>query len=393
MEPDLTALDDHLADHDVDGYLIDADSTDPNQRYLSGFDAPDPFLTCYTPDGLAVLVSGLEYGRAVGESNADTVKRPADYDRRQLVAEHGSTAANHRVKSAFLADCGVDSVVVPDRFPLATADGLREQGHTVSVDTADALMEVRAVKTSEEIDHIRAAQAANESAMAAAESLLAAASIDSDGVLVHEGEALTSERVKHEIEATLLEDGCGLDSTIVAGGTQAADPHERGSGPLRAGEAIIIDIFPQDKTTGYHADMTRTFCVGEPGETISEWYELTERALNAALDAVEAGASGADVHAAACEVYEDAGLPTLRADPTAETGFIHTTGHGVGLAIHEQPRLSTEGGDLEAGQIITVEPGLYDPDVGGVRIEDIICVTENGYENLTDYPREFVVGR
>ena len=392
MEPDLTALDDHLADHGVDGYLIDADSTDPNQRYLSGFDAPDPFLTCYTPDGLAVLVSGLEYGRAVTESRADIVKRPADYDRRQLVAEHGPTEASHRVNSAFLADYGVDSVFVPDRFPLSTADGLREQGHTVSVDTDDVLMDIRAVKQPDEIDHIRAAQAANEAAMAAAESLLAAASVDSDGRLSHEGDPLTSERVKHEIEATLLEDGYGLDSTIVAGGAQAADPHERGSGPLRADEAIIIDIFPQDKTTGYHADMTRTFCVGEPGETISEWYELTERALDAALGAVEAGASGADVHAAACEVYEDAGLPTLRADPSTETGFIHTTGHGVGLAVHEQPRLSTEGGDLAAGQVITVEPGLYDPDVGGVRIEDIIVVTEDGYENLTDYPREFVVG-
>jgi len=391
MEPDLTALDEHLADHDIDGYLIDADSTDPNQRYLSGFNAPDPFLTCYTPDGLAVLVSGLEYGRAVTESRADTVKRPVDYDRRQLIAEYGPREASHRINSAFLDDCGVDSVFVPDRFPLATADGLREQGHTVSVDIDDVLMDIRAVKTAEEIDHIRAAQDANEAAMAAAESLLAAASVDSDGRLIHEGEPLTSERVKHEIEATLLEDGCGLDSTIVAGGAQAADPHERGSGPLRADGAIIIDIFPQDKTTGYHADMTRTFCVGEPSETISEWYDLTERALDAALAVVEAGASGADVHAAACEVYENAGLPTLRADPSSETGFIHTTGHGVGLAIHEQPRLSTEGGDLEAGQVITVEPGLYDPDVGGVRIEDIIVVTEDGYENLTDYPREFVI--
>ena len=391
MEPDLTALDDHLADHEVGGYLIDADSTDPNQRYLSGFDAPDPFLTCYTPDGLAVLVSGLEYGRAVTESRADAVKRPADYDRRQLVAEYGPREASHRVTSAFLADHGVDSVFAPDRFPLSTADGLREQGHTVSVDTDDVLMDIRAVKQPQEIDHIRAAQRANETAMAAAESLLAAAGVADDGALIHDGEPLTSERLKHEIEATLLEDGYGLDSTIVAGGAQAADPHERGSGPLGADEAIIIDIFPQDKTTGYHADMTRTFCVGEPDETISEWYTLTERALDAALGAVEAGASGADVHAAACEIYEDAGLPTFRTDPSTETGFIHTTGHGVGLAIHEQPRLSTEGGELKAGQVITVEPGLYDPDVGGVRIEDIIVVTEAGYENLTDYPQTFVV--
>jgi len=392
MEPDFTLLADHLADHAVDAYLIDADGTDASQRYLSGFDAPDPFLSCYRPDGIALLVSGLEYGRAVSESRATTVERPADYDRNALVKEYGPREADHRVSAAFLADKGVESVLVPERFPLETADGLREQGISVAVDTDDTLPKLRAIKTSTELDHIRAAQQANEAAMAAAESMLAAASVDDDRQLVLDGEPLTSERIKHEIEATLLEDGCGLDSTIVAGGRQAADPHDRGSGPLSADEAIIIDIFPQNKTTGYHADMTRTFCVGEPSETLREWYDLTERALDAALAVVEAGATGAAVHAAACEVYEDAGLPTFRTDPTTEVGFIHTTGHGVGLAVHEYPRLSPEGGDLEVGQVITVEPGLYDPDVGGVRIEDIVAVTEDGYENLTDYRREFVVG-
>ncbi|TQQ80042.1 aminopeptidase P family protein [Halonotius terrestris] len=392
MEPDFSPLAEHLADRGIDAYLIDADGDDANQRYLSGFDAPDPFLTCYRPDGIALLVSGLEYGRAVTESRADTVERPADYDRQQLVADHGAREADRRVRAAFLADKSVESVLVPERFPLDTADGLRDHGITVTVDNDDRLMQLRAVKTPTELDYIRDTQHANERAMDAAESLLAAADVDADGTLVHDGEALTSERVKHEIEATLLEYGCGLDSTIVAGGRQAADPHERGSGPLHAEEAIIIDIFPRDKETGYHSDMTRTFCVGEPNDTLQEWYDLTEQALDAALDAVEAGASGADVHAAACEVYEEAGLPTFRTDPTTEVGFIHSTGHGVGLAIHEYPRLSPEGGDLEAGQVITVEPGLYDPEVGGIRIEDIVIVTEDGYENITDYSRAFVVG-
>ncbi|ERH02190.1 MAG: Xaa-pro aminopeptidase [Halonotius sp. J07HN6] len=391
MELDFGPLGDYLADRDADAYLIDADSDDPSQRYLSGFDAPDPFVSCYHEGGLALLVSGLEYGRAVDESRAATVERPTDYDRKQLVEEYGPTEAEHRVLARFLDDKGVDSVLVPERFPLSTADGLREQGVSVAIDTDDPLVELRATKTSTELDYVRDAQAANEGAMAAAESLLAAATVDSDRHLVLDGEPLTSERVKHEIEATLLEDGCGLDSTIVAGGEQAADPHDRGSGPLPADAPIIVDIFPQDKTTGYHADMTRTFCVGDPSDTHREWYNLTSAALDAALDTVEAGASGAEVHAAACEVYEDAGHPTLRADPSTETGFIHSTGHGVGLAVHEYPRLSPTGGDLEAGQVITVEPGLYDPAVGGVRIEDIVVVTEAGYENLTDYPREFVV--
>ena len=137
--------------------------------------------------------------------------------------------------------------------------------------------------------------------------------------------------------------------------------------------------------------MTRTFCKHTPGERLAEWYELTDEALQAALDAVKPGNTGADVHAAACAVYENAGVSTLRADPTTEVGFIHSTGHGVGLDVHERPRLSTNGGDLVAGQVITVEPGLYDPAVGGVRIEDIVIVTDDGYENITQYPIELVV--
>ena len=168
--------------------------------------------------------------------------------------------------------------------------------------------------------------------------------------------------------------------------------HERGSGPLPAGEPIIVDIFPRDKGTRYHGDLTRTFCRGEPDETVREWYDLTAEAKAAALDAIEPGVTGAAVHGAACDVYEDAGWPTLRADPTAETGYIHSTGHGVGLEVHELPRLAPDGGELAPGHVVTVEPGLYDPAVGGVRIEDLVVVTEDGSENLTDYPKSLVVG-
>ncbi|MEA1932284.1 MAG: Xaa-Pro peptidase family protein [Euryarchaeota archaeon] len=391
MDPDFSRLDAHLDSLGVDAYAIDAASTDSNQRYLSGFDAPDPFFTCYTPEELSVLVSGLEYGRARTESRADRIERPVAYDKRELVDAYGPREASHRVAAAFLSAGGVESVAVPERFPVGTADGLREQGIEVVVDTDDVLVDIRAVKTPPELDHVRAAQRANEAAMAAAEGLIERSTIGADGQLLVDGETLTSERVKEAIEITLLKHGCGLDETIVTCGERAADPHDRGSGPLYATEPIIVDIFPRNKSTKYHADMTRTFCKGEPDETLAEWYDLTERALAAALDAVEPGNTGEDVHAAACAVYEDAGLPTLRADPSTETGFIHSTGHGVGLDVHERPRLSTDGGDLVAGQVITVEPGLYDPAVGGVRIEDIVIVTDDGYENITEYPIELVV--
>ncbi|SDN26729.1 Xaa-Pro aminopeptidase [Halogranum gelatinilyticum] len=390
MEPDFSPLDDYLDEAGADGYLVDAASDDSTQRYLSGFDAPDPFLTLYTPDGTYLLVSGLEYGRAKKEARADEVRRTAEFDAQEKRQEYGRFEAGARVNAEFLAEYDVDSVVTPRRFPLGSADALRELDILVEAESRDVVTQIRSVKQEAEIEAVREAQKANENSLAAAENLIAAADVE-DGVLHYEGKPLTSERVKEEIEVTLLREGCALDETIVACGADAADPHNRGSGPLEANESIIIDIFPRNKASKYHADMTRTFCKGEPSETVREWYDLTHEALDAALDAIEPGATGEAVHDAACDVYQEAGLPTLRDDPTTETGFIHSTGHGVGLDVHELPHVSTNGDELEAGQIITIEPGLYDPEVGGVRIEDIVVVTEDGYENLTDYDVELVV--
>ncbi len=383
MDPDLSRLDEYLAAEGADAYLVEADGDDSNQRYLSGFSAPDPFVTLYT-GGTHLLVSALEYGRAVRTARADGVERHSDYGHRAKVEEYGKPEGGHRTLAAFLEAHDVDAVVAPESFPLGTAVGLRALGVVGAADTDDVLASIRATKTDAEVEHVRAAQRANEAAMARAEGLLAGADVE-DGTLVHEGDPLTSEFVKREIEIELLRHGCNLDEAIVAGGSDAADPHDRGSGPLPAGEAIIVDVFPQSKETGYFADMTRTYCLGEPSETIREWYDLTLEAKRAALETIEADISGSEVHDAVCDVYEDAGCPTLRSDESTETGFIHSTGHGVGLDIHEFPRLSEDDEALEAGHVVTVEPGLYDPDVGGVRSEDLVVVTEDGHENLTDY--------
>ncbi|WP_435095711.1 M24 family metallopeptidase [Halarchaeum sp. P4] len=391
MDPDLSALDSFLDDAGHDGYLLHAGSDLADQYYLSGFDAPDPFVTLYTPEETALLVSGLEYGRAKNEARADAVKRHADYDLREKAAEYGREEARIRVLAEFLAEFGATDVATNERFPLGVADGLREHDISVTADRDDHVGDARAVKTDAEVEHVREAQQANEASMRAAEDLLREATVE-DGVLHYEGAPLTSERVKEEIEVTLLRHGCALDETIVACGADAAEPHNRGSGPLHADEPIVVDIFPRDKESHYHADMTRTFVKGTPSDEAREFYDVTEAAFEAAFDALEPGATGREVHAAACEVYEDAGYPTLRSDPSTETGFIHSTGHGVGLEVHEGPGVSDSSEtELEPGHVVTIEPGLYDPDVGGVRIEDIAVVTEDGYEDLTDYRVEFVV--
>ena len=393
MSRDLTPLDDCLGG-DSDGYLIDADGTDSNQRYLSGFDAPDSFVTLYLPGadadgGVHLLVSSLEYGRARTESRAGSVSRFVEYDYRDRVADHGALVGRARTIAAFLAEHDVGRVVVPADFPLGVGDALREADVGVVADDTDVLTGIRATKTDEEVDHVREAQRANEAAMAAAERLLREATVDADGRLQGDDGILTAERVKEEIEITLLRHGCALDETIVACGADAADPHDRGSGPLRAEEAIIVDIFPRSKTTKYHADMTRTFVKGDASAELRRRFDVTDAARRAALDALEPGVTGEEVHDVVCDVYEEAGYPTLRSDPETEVGFIHSTGHGVGLDVHERPRVSPDGEELKPGHVVTIEPGLYDPEVGGVRIEDLAVVTESGYENLTDYPVEF----
>ncbi len=399
---DRSKLAEFLAESDTDGYLFDTAGFDADQYYLTGFTAPDGVVSLHTPGGDHVLTTALEYGRAKSESRADTVAVGADYDASDLREEYGDREGTYRVLARFLDDHDVDAVSVPAAFPVGTADGLRDRGIAVDPVAEDVIAEIRAIKTDEEVEHVRAVQAANEQAMATVERLLREATVAGvdaevpdgveEGALLHDGEPLTSERVKTEMEGTLLRERCGLDEAIVACGADGAEPHNRGSGPLVAGEPIVVDVFPRSKETRFYGDMTRTFVKGEPDDRAREWYDLTREAFEAALDAVEAGATGADVHAAACDVYEDAGQPTLRSDPEAETGFIHSTGHGVGLEIHEEPGLNEHADDpLQAGQVVTVEPGLYDPEVGGIRIEDLVVVTEHGYENLTDYPVEFVV--
>lgn len=381
---DRAAIDTHLTEAGVDGYCFDADGENSGQYYLTGFSAPDPFVSVYTQDGLFMLVTGLEYGRAKKESRAESVSRFADYDYGELREKFGTVEGRNRAIAKFLDEKGVTSIHVAPSFPSGTADGLREQDIAVAVDESDVLAQVRAQKTDGEIKHIRAAQRANERAMDRARELLTEASV-SDGTLIYEGDVLTSERVKQAIEVALLRNGCGLDETIVACGEAGADPHDRGSGPLKAGEPIVIDIFPRSKETGYHADMTRTFVVGSPSDAVRDRYAVVRRARDAGIEAIEPGVTGAAVHGVVCDVIEDGGYVTHRSDPTAETGFIHSTGHGVGLDVHEGPRLGESGEKLKPGHVVTVEPGLYDPAHGGIRLEDLVVVTEDGCENLTEY--------
>jgi Xaa-Pro aminopeptidase len=285
---------------------------------------------------------------------------------------------------------GVSRLTVPSALPVAVADRLRGEGIEVVPDEPEFLRRRRA-KTAAEQAGIRRAQAAADAGMAAAAELLRAAE-PADGVLLLDGDPLTSERVRTRIREVCTERGAPAgDDIIVAGGAAGATGHEPGSGPLPAGAPIIIDLWPRDERTGCWADTTRTFVVGgEPAQDVLRWHELSGAALERVYERLAPGVTGRELFDVACEVFEAAGEPTQRTKPEGEAlvdGFFHSLGHGVGLEVHEEPNLGRSGRDpLIAGDVVAIEPGCYRNGYGGVRLEDLVLVTEGGFERLTDFP-------
>ena len=377
--------------------VIGASQHDAAAYHLSGFLAPDPVI-CLRAGGKSYLgVSSMEYGRAKKQARADEV---LSFDELGIVDLAKELKSGGRALAAaaanLLAETGAKGspVAVPPDLGVLYADELRARGLTVTPD-ARLFADLRRSKTEEEISYIEETQRAVEAACAHAVDVLKEAEVSGDGTLRWRGETLTSEVLRAEIDAELLRRGCAADGTITAGGAQAADPHDEGHGPLRAGESIIVDVFPASKGSRYYADMTRTFVKGEPSEELQKMYDAVLESQEAALAMIGPGVNGRDIHGKVSEILHEKGYKTLQHDQkpgeSLQEGFIHGTGHGVGLEIHEAPRVSTADETLVPGDVITIEPGLYDPKVGGIRIEDLVVVTEDGSRNLTDFPKEFRV--
>jgi Xaa-Pro aminopeptidase len=272
---------------------------------------------------------------------------------------------------------------VPDDFPAALFLRLRALGLHLEL-AAGALFPEREIKSPAEVAAIREGNRLSAVGFAAAEAALRAARPKGNRLLVR-GQPLTSESVKFAIESAILREGGLSLHTIVAGGDQACDPHERGSGPLRPHELIVVDIFPRVVRTGYFCDMTRTFLRGRASEAQRRLVETVRAAQLAALKSIRAGVDGRSVHREASETFIAAGYETRRTTE-GSFGFIHGTGHGLGLAIHEMPRLSGSlSMTLKKGAVVTVEPGLYYRGLGGCRIEDVVQVTAGAPRLLSKY--------
>jgi len=339
--------------------------------------APDPIVYLEVGRQKVMVVSQLEWGRAVrtGAKRGITVLTP------QLLELEGATRGKHSewLKAA-VKHLGANAVRVPSDFPHGIACDLKRSRIGVEVITTPAFPK-RRVKRKDELRHIRQAQRAAVIAMRSACQWIAQSDIDGGGILRIRGKRLTSEAVQRRIDSTLLEHDCFCGETIVACGRQGADPHERGHGPLKASVPIIIDIFPKHLKHGYWGDITRTVIRGKASPEAKRMYAAVKAAQGAALKHIHPGASCMSVHRAAAELLAKRGYETRREKDHA-VGFIHGTGHGVGLAIHEEPFFGARHTRLRAGDVVTVEPGLYYPEVGGFRIEDTVVVTEHGWRYL-----------
>ncbi len=368
--------------------LLYADTgTSSDQLYFSGVEVHDPFIAFGVGRKRVSVQSALEFGRVRKAGTFDTVlpleewrsRAQARWPRRAVGAAEiiAEVTRAHRIRAFRVAD----------DFPANLYLKLRALG--LRLELADGpLFPEREVKTPAEAAALREGNRLSAIGLAAAEEAMRAAR-PKGRYLVTRGRRLTSEDVKFAVESAILRAGGISLHTIVAGGDQACDPHDRGSGPLRANDLVVVDIFPRVVSTGYFGDMTRTFLRGRASDAQRKLVAAVRAAQRAALRAIRTGVDGRFVHQQAADTLVAAGYETRRTEQ-GSVGFIHGTGHGVGLAIHEPPRLSPAVSmKLKRGTVVTVEPGLYYPGLGGCRIEDVVQVTDRGTKLLSNYHYEW----
>lgn len=339
----------------------------------------DPFLYVEDDGRRAATVSQLDADK-VRELGIEVLD-PSSLGRDELLeANLPEHAVEVELALRALRELGVDAAAVPPSFPVGIADHLRAAGVDLRVDP-EAFVQRRRHKTPEQLEGIRRAQHAADAAMAVA------------AQMIREGRpGLRSEDVRAAMQAVCEELGCELPGdAMVCHGAQAAVGHEPGHGEIPAGECVVVDIWPRDKASRCWADMTRTFVAGggEPSEELARYWELSKASLDRIYPMVRAGASCRAIYEASCEPFHAAGQPTqLTKEPGTllRDGFFHGLGHGVGLEVHEPPMLGRSPDTLAAGDVITLEPGCYRQGFGGARLEDLVVVTDDGCETLTDFP-------
>ncbi len=365
----------------------------PELRHEVPLGIPDSFFYAEIDARRIVVTSAMEAPRVQALGTGLEVHTTEEFGADELRRSGlDSDAYTNELAARVTRGLGIERAAVPRAFPLGIADTLRASGVELTVDQK-LFDDRRRRKSGHELAGIRRAQRAAEAGMAKARELLARAE-RANGGLALEGQPLTCELVKEHVQAAFLAHGAIAQEMIVAHGVQTAVGHDMGSGPIAADDVVLLDLFPVDLESSCVADITRTFVVGNPPEEFREWHRLCREALELAAAEVHPGVDGGDIHRLVSEFFAERGFPTLLTKPEGEPlfdGFYHGLGHGVGLEVHESPSLGMIGDELVAGDVITIEPGLYRQGFGGVRVEDLLHVTEDGYELLTDCPYDMEV--
>jgi Xaa-Pro aminopeptidase len=369
-----------------DRLIVAASETDPDMLYATRFWAPDPFIFLERNGKRTLVLSDLEIDRGRKQADADEFVMFSEIEH-EVQGKSKKAPPYEKVLAHFLRKRGVKSTIVPANFPLAYAQELA--AHKIRVRATNGLFwPEREAKSNKEIEMIGGALRITETGLRRAIEILKASKPGPGKKLRWSGKTLTSEMLRAEIDSAILRAGGIPSGTIVAGGDQACDPHERGFGPLYANSLIILDVFPRDAKTGYFGDLTRTVLRGRASDAQRNLWNTVKAGQALALKRIKAGVDGMAIHKAIQEFFAKRGFPTgIRKG--RRVGFFHGTGHGLGLEIHEHPRLQKV--TLKDRQVLTVEPGLYYPGLGGARQEDVVVVTKSGCRVLSRFPKRLEI--
>lgn len=366
--------------------IVAASEHDPDMLYATRMFVPDAFIFLEQNGKRSIVLSDLEIDRGRKEATADEILPYSKFER-EVQGRKAKTPLFEKVLSHFLRKRGVRSALVPANFPLGFAQELA--AHKIRLQPTNGLFwPQRETKTKEELRLMRRALSITEKGMERAMEVLRAAKPARGRELQWSGHPLTSEILRAEIDSAILHAGGLPANTIVAGGDQACDPHERGHGPLFADSLIILDIFPRDAASGYYGDMTRTVVRGRARDEQRKLWETVREGQALALKKMKPGVDGLKLHNEIKKFFHDQGYPT-EVRNGRQVGFFHGTGHGLGLEIHEHPRFQKT--VFKRGQVITVEPGLYFPGIGGVRIEDVVALTASGTRLLSRFEKNLEI--
>ncbi|MBO7146430.1 MAG: aminopeptidase P family protein [Lentisphaeria bacterium] len=362
--------------------IIAASESSADILYASKFNAPDDFLYYETESEKCIVVSPLEYSRALEEAGEEVKV----IDRVPLMKQVRQGESFAVALSRIL---GINCWQVPASFPYSEAQALLNAGIQLQCLEDQPFFPERLVKNEKEIEAIQASVAVTEEIMCQLRDILIKSKINTKGFLEYKRRILTCEFLRSELEGNFKKKGFSASHTIIAPGIQGAAPHNHGTGPVPAGVPIVADIFPRSDATGYWGDMTRTFVKGKAKPIVKRAFKAVKKASDTAKKMLHDGVIAADVHKAAAEVLTAAGFPTGRGKDGMPCGFFHGLGHGVGLEIHEAPRVSPlNEKPLVSGNVVSIEPGLYYPEWGGIRLEDLVVIQKKSYRNFNTMEME-----